>query len=225
MSHPSRWNRRGFPVAAALLAVSAALFAAGCGPRQPAAGLIPDRTGAAASGRLGSSPLANSSVVLLPFERAPEMGALKENVLQALAEQHRRSLRDTGAAGKVYASLTEAEKAEPKGSFLMLRGTVVAYNPTWREGMGDWVAVFLEARVKYDVWNPKVAGGGPDKGLAMWLEAEPGEARADFEVAGGKPDEAMIRGKLAELLQSAFEKFNQELVSNQKVSQLAPTSR
>jgi hypothetical protein len=225
-------------LAAAVLALATAILS-GCGFPQPASDVAPAYQTAQASAPLNASPLAKASLVLLGFETEKELSALNIDVPEqmrrsdddddakdggaspkvrlALTEQHRRSLRDMGVASAVYSSLTEAERSGAVAP-LVIRAVVKEYKPTWQKRMGGVVRVALSMKIRYDIWNPR----DREAPVTIWVEAEPGDPTSyvEFESAG-EPSADVVAQKIAGLLQAQFERFNNDLVSNQRVASLA----
>lgn len=202
-----------------LLLVVAISTALGCGPKRPFV-VAPDHAARTVNAALNPSPLAGESVVLLPFEVASDV-SVPEPVLAALADQHRRTLVGGRFVTRAYASLTEAEAAEPNRSFLMIRGTVQEYAPTVQERWGKAVRTSLALRMKYDVWNP----ADPNVTLTVRAKNADDLSFVDTETADGRPHDATTRRDLATLTEAAFLRFNQEMVGNQQIVRLARRGR
>lgn len=226
------------PAAPALFWISAALavavsLSAGCGRRQSAGAIVPAYESVQAKPPSSASPLKDAVVVLLPLELRRDIKEINvdvpdelkafapddQSVVQVnprvklvLAEQHRRALRDMGMAAKVYSSLTEAERDNPSVAPLMIRGVVQEYAPKHQKRWGETARVMLDAKIRYDVWNPR------RKGLVtLWIDADPSVAFVEFQTPGGLATEQQVADKLAELLQREFEKFNNALSGNREV--------
>jgi type IV pilus biogenesis protein CpaD/CtpE len=231
-------HMRDFPRATPKLALPVvlamvALTLVGCGRKQSATNIVPAYQEIESAASLSSSPMANAVIVLLPLEMKNDVkevnidvpqelqrmsgdkdNEMSANVAAALAEQHRESLREMGVAAKVYASLTDAEKDNPRVSPLMLRGVVQEYKPKYQKRMGEVSRVTLDMKVRYDVWNPRQKNDL----VTMWIETDPSVNFVEFQAPGGVANESQVSEKVAGLLQEQFEQFNNKLVGNSRVA-------